>query len=154
METSGRRPSVHTGLYEHYIDAKARIILPGAFRQALGSSFTLSTGFDQCLTIWRTDEWLAFTEQEIARRSDLSQDARRLSRWFHANAHPITLDTQFRFVVPPPLRRYAGLEREIVLVGVRNRVEIWAKPAWEKYNEKTNNSIEEIAESLSRDLRV
>ena len=154
MEKSGSLPSVYVGTYEHSLDDKARIILPGAFRQALGKTFILSAGFDRCLALWRRDEWNEFVAREISKRSDLSGEARRLSRWFHASAHLITVDSQSRFVVPPPLRSRAALEREVVLTGVGNRVEIWSAKLWRAYSEKTEATIEEIAESLSQDLRV
>ena len=145
---------MYVGTYEQLIDDKARIILPGNFRQALGKSFIISAGFDRCLNLWKRADWEGFVEREIAKRSDLSAEARRLSRWFHASAHTVTLDSQHRFLPPPTLRAEAGLDREIILIGARNHVEIWARAAWRDYAAKTSASIEEIAEHLASDLLV
>lgn len=145
---------MNVGRYEQHIDAKGRIILPGAFRQALGSSFIISAGFDRALCLWNPSDWEAFVEREISRRSDLSAQARMLNRWLHSSAHHVKLDSQKRFVVPPVLRREAQLEHQIILIGAGNRVEIWSRKNWEEYIQRANASIEEIAESLSRDLRV
>lgn len=145
---------MYVGTYEQLIDDKGRIILPGIFRQALGKSFIISAGFDRCLNLWKRADWEGFVEREIARRSDLSSEARRLSRWFHASAHPAALDSQHRFLLPQALRAEAGLDREIILIGARNRVEIWARSTWRDYAAKTTASIEEIAERLASDLLV
>ncbi|MBL4889856.1 MAG: division/cell wall cluster transcriptional repressor MraZ [Candidatus Lindowbacteria bacterium] len=151
MERSGRKPSAYTGLYTQHIDAKARIILPGAFRRALGKTFIISAGFDRELWLMEKNEWQEFIDREISKRSELSSKARRLSRYFHSSAHDIKIDSQFRFVIPPPLRDGAGLEHEIVLIGARNRVEIWSKKSWDTYNTQTAGMIDEIADELARE---
>ncbi len=145
---------MNVGTYEQLIDAKGRIILPGAFRQALGESFIISLGFDDCLSLWRREDFESFVDREIQKRSDLSRAQRQVNRWLHSSAHPATVDAQNRFVVPPLLRRTAKLEREITLIGAGHRVEVWNRETWRGYIEKASNSIEEIAESLSGDLRI
>lgn len=90
-------------------------------------------------------------EREIEKRSDFSEKARRASRFFHASAHHVSPDAQGRFVIPPPLRAHAMLEKEIVVNGVRNRVEIWDRKLWLDYSEKTTGMIEEIAEELAKE---
>jgi MraZ protein len=150
------RGALYVGTFEQLIDAKGRIILPGTFKQALGSSFLISLGFDRCLCLWKREDWEGFVARELEKRSEFSSEARRLSRHFHANTEPTELDSQNRFTIPQKLRNHErfDLAREIVLIGAGNRVEIWSRAAWKEYNEKTSGALEEIAESLARDLRI
>lgn len=143
--------ATNVGSFQQIMDSKNRIILPGAFRQAFSKSFIISAGFDRCLYLWRPEDWDAFKRQELGKISHLKKQSRDLERWFHAHAHIIELDSQNRFVVPPPLRASAALSREIILAGVANRVEVWNRDEWQKYMDKISGSIEEIAESLSRE---
>lgn len=145
---------MYVGIYEHNIDAKGRIILPGTFGQALGSPFIISAGFDQCLSLWNRDEWSNFVGRELERHSDLSARARRISRTLHALAQETKPDSQRRFLISPPLRDYAALKKEVVLIGARNRVEIWDKSRWEKYQKESIADLEEIAEALSGEFQV
>ncbi|OIO32697.1 MAG: division/cell wall cluster transcriptional repressor MraZ [Candidatus Hydrogenedentes bacterium CG1_02_42_14] len=145
---------MNVGTYEQLIDEKGRIILPGAFRQAFGKTLFISLGFDDCLCLWRNEDFESFVEKEIEKRSDLSRAQRQVNRWLHSSAHLLSIDSQNRFVIPQLLRKKSLLEREVVLVGAGARVEIWSKKAWEDYIAKADDSIEEIAESLSREFRV
>lgn len=139
------------GSFQQLIDSKGRIILPGAFRQAFGKSFIISAGFDRCVYLWRSGDWESFKREVIAKLSPLKKQSRDLSRWFHSQAHTVEMDSQHRFVVPPPLRHAAALHREIVFNGVGDHVEVWAQAEWANYMEKISGSIEEIAESLARE---
>lgn len=144
---------MNVGSYQQLVDSKGRIILPGAFRQSFSKSFIISAGFDRCLFLWKKEEFGSFVERELSRTA-LSPDARKLSRWFHSNAHEVARDSQFRFLVPPPLRDYAQLNREIILVGAGNRVEVWNRTEWQRYMEEASPSIEKVAESLAREYPI
>ena len=105
------------GEYNHTIDAKGRLIVPSKFREKLGEEFVVTKGLDDCLFVYPMDEWAHIEE------------------FFLAGAASVEVDKQGRILLPPNLRSYAGLEKEIVSAGVLNRVEIWDKEKWEKSND-------------------
>lgn len=154
MEYSGELLDVYTGTFEQLIDAKQRIILPRAFRQAFGGFFTISLGFDGCLCLWRTEDWQAFVDREVSARSQLSRDARDVNRWLLNNAFSGEFDSQFRFMIPQALRDKVVLGRQVILAGTGNRLEIWAKESWQAYQTRIAGNIDQIADSLAREFRV
>ena len=114
------------GEYSHSIDAKGRLIIPSRFRDELGDDFVLTKGLDGCLSIYPQNEWEAF-EQKLRALPLTSKNARTFTRFFVASAAPCELDKQGRILVPATLREYAGLEKDVVLTGNINRIEIWSK---------------------------
>ena len=125
------------GEYSHSIDAKGRLIIPSRFRDELGDDFVLTKGLDGCLSIYPQNEWEAF-EQKLR--------ALPFTRFFVASAAPCELDKQGRILVPATLREYAGLEKDVVLTGNINRIEIWSKRKW---SENSNyDDMDAIAEGL------
>ena len=120
------------GEYSHTIDAKGRLIIPSKFREQLGEEFVLTKGLDGCLSIYPNDEWAAFEE--------------KLRALPLTGATSCELDKQGRILVPATLREFAGLEKDVVLTGNINRIEIWSK---EKWNENSNyDDMDAIAESM------
>ena len=133
------------GEYNHTIDAKGRLIIPAKFRDALGESFVVTKGFDGCLFVYDKTEWASF-EQKLKALPLGNKEARNLVRFFLAGADEVELDKQGRILVAPPLREYATLEKDVTVIGVGNRVEIWNK---DKYlDEATFDNMDEIAEQL------
>lgn len=133
------------GEYNHTIDAKGRLIIPVKFREALGDKFVVTKGFDGCLFVYDKEEWTSF-EQKLRTLPLGNKEARKLVRFFLAGADEVELDKQGRILVVPPLRDYAALEKDVVVIGAGNRVEIWNK---EKYlDEATYEDMDEIAEQL------
>ena len=122
------------GEYNHTIDAKGRLIVPSKFREKLGEEFVVTKGLDDCLFVYPLDEW-AHIEEAFRKVPLTNKKARDFVRFFFAGAASCEVDKQGRILLPPNLRSYAGLEKEIVSAGVLNRVEIWDKEKWEKSND-------------------
>ncbi|MBE5894083.1 MAG: division/cell wall cluster transcriptional repressor MraZ [Lachnospiraceae bacterium] len=133
------------GEYSHTIDTKGRIIVPVKLREALGDSFVVTKGLDGCLWMFDNAAWES-VEKEIQAMPFTLKEARILARFMIAGASDGELDKQGRILVPPNLREYAQLDKEVVLSGVGSRVEIWSK---ERYNAITDyEDMDMIAEKL------
>lgn len=133
------------GEYNHTIDAKGRLIIPAKFRELLGDEFVLTKGLDGCLSIYPMDEWGAF-EQKLRALPLTNKNARTFSRFFVAGAAMCELDKQGRILVPQTLREFAGLEKDVVLTGNLNRIEVWSKEKWSENCDY--DDMNEIAESM------
>ena len=136
------------GEHAHTIDAKGRIILPAEFREDLGERFVITRGFDTCLSIYSEADWQVLTEK-LKSMPVARPEVRMLSRVFVSVARVLDCDRQGRFLVPGNLRKFALLEKDVVLAGVINRVEVWSKAEWERYNDAVIPSISTMAESLA-----
>ena len=135
------------GEYRHTIDLKGRLIVPAKYREQLGESFVVTKGLDNCLFIYPEDEWLAF-EQKLKNLPVANKNARKFTRFFLAGATNCVLDKQGRILIPNNLREFAVLEKEVVLVGISNRIEIWSKENWEAYNNSDDLDMDDIAEQM------
>lgn len=113
------------GQYEHTIDAKGRTIIPAKYREELGEEFVVTRGLDGCLFLYPTLEWQKFVDKLQSLPSN--QNTRRIQRQFLSKAMEVALDKQGRILIPGILRESAGLVKEIVFVGMMNRVEVWDK---------------------------
>lgn len=116
--------------YNHTIDAKGRLIIPSKFREILGEEFVVSKGMDGCLFVYANDDWNAF-EQKLTSLPLINKEARQFARFFLAGAAQVELDKQGRILLPAALREFAGLDKDVVLVGVGSRIEIWSKDKYE-----------------------
>ncbi len=135
------------GEYHHTIDGKGRLIVPARFRDALGEKFVATKGLDNCLFVYPYEEW-TMIEAKLKSLPFTRSDIRAFVRFFFSGAAECGLDRQGRILIPPNLRQYARLEKEVVVIGVSNRVEIWSKSEWENYSQKTELSYEELAEKI------
>lgn len=135
------------GEYQHSIDDKGRLIIPAKFRDALGQSFVVTRGLDNCLFVYPQKEWSAM-EQKLKALPLMKSDARAFTRFFLAGATECELDKQGRVNIPGNLREHAGLDKECVVIGVSSRVEIWSKENWDKYSQVSEESFNQIAEKL------
>lgn len=134
------------GKYNHTIDAKGRLIVPSKFREALGEEFVITKGTDGCLFVYDNDGWNAF-EETLKDMPMNKKEIRQVARFFLAGAADVEVDKQGRILIPTELREYAGLEKDVVLVGVAGRIEIWSKDNWEAEYEQQD--IEETMEKMS-----
>ncbi len=135
------------GEYHHTIDEKGRMIIPAKFREELGLNFIITRGLDKCLFVYPESEWKNL-EEKLKGLPFTKKDARAFTRFFFSGASECELDKQGRVNVSPPLRQYAQLEKECVVIGVSNRVEIWSKATWEEYFAQSEDSFSEIAEGI------
>jgi len=135
------------GEYQHNIDVKGRIIVPAKFREGLGESFVLTRGLDQCLFAYPMEEW-KILENKLKKLPLTKKDARSFTRFFFSGAVECEIDKQGRINIPQVLRSYSKLEKECVIIGVSNRIEVWAKAIWEDYFTESEESFAEIAENL------
>ena len=135
------------GEFQHTIDTKGRLIVPHKFRNALGERFVATKGLDNCLFVYPVDEWRQL-EEKLKSLPITSADARAFVRFFFSRATECELDKQGRILLPANLREYAKLEKDVVLLGVSNRVEIWSREEWDNYSNRPEANFEEIAEKL------
>lgn len=135
------------GEYRYNADAKGRISVPAKFRDELGESFFVTKGLDQSLFVFPQTEWDKFQEK-LQSLPLTNPRARAFSRIFYSGAAEIEMDKQGRMLIPQNLREFAGLEKELLVIGVGSRVEIWSEEAWNRYNNPENLSYDELAENL------
>lgn len=132
--------------YSHSIDAKGRVIVPAKFRDELGETFVVTQGLDGCLFGFPNEEWKNF-EEKLKTLPMANKDARKFVRFFLAGATLAEVDKQGRILIPAVLRQFAGLEKDIVFVGVGSRVEIWDKNRWDECT--SYDDMDEIAEHMA-----
>ena len=136
------------GEYSHTIDTKGRLIIPSRFREELGETFVVTKGLDGCLFVFSDEEWKAF-EIKLKSLPLTNKNARQFARFFVAGATPCELDKQWRILLPATLREFAGLEKDVVLTGMLNRIEIWSKEKWNENNSLDDVAMDEIAEQMT-----
>jgi MraZ protein len=135
------------GEYQHAVDSKGRLIMPAKFREALGDKFIVTRGMDNCLFVYPLEEW-NLLEQKLRSLPFTRSDARAFMRFFFSGAAECELDRQGRILIPNNLREHARLTRDVVVIGVSGRVEIWSQEVWNQYSEQTGLSFEDIAEKM------
>ncbi len=135
------------GEYEHSLDAKGRVIMPAKLREDMGEKFILTKGLDGCLFGFSQTEWANF-EEKLKTLPLTNKNARNFVRFFLSGATECEMDKQGRFLVTSNLREYAEMDKEIVVIGVGNRIEMWNKEKWLKHNSDENISADEVAEKM------
>ncbi len=134
------------GEYNHTLDAKGRLIVPSKFREQLGDEFVVTKGLDGCLFVYPNEEWQNI-EEKFRNIPLTTKDARKFSRFFFAGAASCEVDKQGRILLPTVLREFADLQKDVVSVGVLNRIEIWSKDRWTETN--SYDDMDEIAEHMA-----
>ena len=139
------------GEYRHSLDPKGRLILPSRFREVCQEQnierFFLTRGLEKCVFMFAENEW-QIQEQKFRAMSFTKQQSREFNRLFFSGAGDVLPDRQGRFIIPSYLKEYAGIDRETVVIGVSNRIEIWDRQRWEDFFARTNGSFENIAETM------
>lgn len=136
------------GEYQHALDPKGRVIIPSKFRDELGEEFVMTKGLDNCLFAYPKKEW-EILEEKLKTLPLTSKDARAFIRFFFAGASEGILDKQGRVLIPANLREHSKLEKDVVIIGVATRMEIWSKENWDAYNNDDSLSYESIAEKMA-----
>ena len=139
------------GRYEHAIDSKGRISIPSRFREILTEKYDerlVITNFDHCLVAFPSQEWSAL-EQKVNSLSLVKKEAKTFLRFFYSSAIDCVIDKQGRLLIPPTLRDYAGLQKDVMLVGEGKKIEIWAKERWELVVKKAQEDFEQVSDTLA-----
>jgi MraZ protein len=136
------------GEFSHAVDVKGRMSMPAKFRENLGESFFITKGLDHCLFVFPESEWRLF-EEKLKTLPLTNKNARAFVRMFFAGATEGSFDKQGRILVPQTLREHADIDKEVTVIGVGERIEIWSNTNWESYNDPENISYDEIAEQMA-----
>ncbi|MFH1877445.1 MAG: division/cell wall cluster transcriptional repressor MraZ [Candidatus Omnitrophota bacterium] len=139
------------GEYFHTLDKKNRLIIPSRFREAIQEKgiekLFVTRGLDQCLFVFSEDEWKT-QENKFSAMPFTRGEVRKFKRLFFSGAVESVPDKQWRILVPDYLKEYAGLNKEVMVVGVSDRMEIWDKNKWDDFYKSSKENFEEIAEKL------
>jgi len=139
------------GEFEHSIDRKGRLILPAKFREVAKNQFVekffVTRGLDKCLFMFSEEEWRS-QENKFKTMSFTKQQSRTFNRLLFSGAVDVGFDKQGRILLPQYLKDFAEIKKDVMIVGVSNRIEIWARSLWYDFYANSRQSFEEIAEKL------
>ena len=135
------------GEYHHSIDEKGRIIIPSKFRNELGDSFVITRGLENCLFVYSLVEWNKIVDR-LKKLPFTKKDARNFTRFFLSGATVTELDKQGRVNINQSLIDFAKLEKDCIVIGVNDRLEIWSKESWESFFNDNSDKLSDIAENL------
>ena len=135
------------GEYHHTIDDKGRLIIPAKFRDDLGDTFVITRGLENCLFVFSSSEWNKFTKN-LNTLPFTRKNARNFSRFLLSGATVTEFDRQGRINITSPLISYADLKKECVIIGVGDRLEVWASEKWNEFYDNNKDAMSEIAEDL------
>ena len=135
------------GQYEHTIDAKKRLALPAKFRGELGDKVVVTKGVENCLVVYTEKEFLKMSEK-LSNLTLTQPEARSFTRTMLAGAMEIVLDKLGRILVPDYLKKYAGLNKNVVICGLSNRLEIWDAQNWDAWTKEAEKGVSDIVSKL------
>lgn len=135
------------GEYQHSVDGKGRLIIPAKLREGLGERFVATKGLENALFLFPPAEWERFGEK-LRTLPMASGAARAFTRLLFSGATDCEVDPQGRILLPANLRDFAGIEKDVVIVGVQSRVEVWSKARWEEYCQQAEADFADTAEKL------
>lgn len=135
------------GEFQHTLDPKGRVILPSAFRELLSEGLVMTVGLDNCLMVHPAADWQRVVEG-LRNLRTTDRRERMFARMITSSAHPETLDRQGRITIPARLREYAGLGKDVTVVGADARVELWDAAAWERYRDQAMQDFANTEESF------
>lgn len=134
------------GEYHHNLDEKGRIIIPSKIREEIGDNFVLSRGLDKCLFIYPRQEWNNMIEKY--KELPNTKDARNFMRFLLSGATECNFDKQGRINIPSPLMEYASLEKECVVIGVNDHLELWNEEEWQDFIDTNESEFSDLADHL------
>ena len=134
------------GEYQHSLDIKGRLNFPARLRESLGERFFITKGLDGCLAVYSEDEWKALEDKF---RTLTNKEGRALQRYFFSGAAEIEPDKQGRILIPASLREFAGLDKNVMVIGASVRAEIWDKEKWDKHQTLTDDDVVGMMENIS-----
>jgi MraZ protein len=139
------------GEYEHTIDDKSRLTLPARFRESFVDGVVLSKGLDRNVVVYPVGAWEKYVGSRMADLDPLSREARELLRFFFSGGSNDQLDRQGRVLVPQALLRYANLEKDVVVAGVYDHLEVWDRRAWAEHLKEVEGSAGHVAERVANE---
>lgn len=139
------------GSYEHSVDSKGRVSVPSKFRDIIADRYdgrlVMAMDFDRCLTVYPLEEWEKL-EEKIKTLPMMQKEVKDFMRFFFSSATECELDKQGRILIPPTHRERAGITKNVTLVGIINKIEIWDAEAWEARNSQNGDKIGEALAAL------
>ena len=136
------------GHYEHSLDAKNRLSIPSRFRAAFSDGIVLAKDPETCLAVWTPATHEAIIERALGQLNPMSAEYRKLARYHQGNSFDLELDAAGRVTLPPPLLADAGIEKEVMVVGVGDHLEVWSRERWRHQTEALDAEIGEVTERL------
>ena len=136
------------GHFEYALDAKNRLNVPAKIRAAFSGGVVLAQGLEPCVTIWVPDEFERWTQSFLANLNPLSPERRKLTRYFAGTSFDAELDSAGRVTLNPALIEHAGIDREVMIVGNLDHLEVWDRRRWAEERTQLGDEISGIAESL------
>ncbi len=122
------------GTFDYTLDAKNRLTVPAKWRSSLSDGVVLAQGTAACIAVWTPERFDAYTESAVTDLHELDPRRDELDRYFQPNSHDVDLDSAGRIMIPPRLMQHAGLVKDVVITGMRTRMEIWDRETWSAYN--------------------
>ena len=119
------------GKYNNSIDKKSRLIIPAKYRYELDGQCILAKGLDGCLSIYTKKSWDEFVTEKLNELPEADANARRLKRYYYANASECDIDNQGRITIPAEYKEYASIDKELITIGCFDKIEVWSKESWE-----------------------
>ena len=141
------------GEHGHTIDAKGRLIMPVRFREELGAQCVVTRGLEGCLSVYTMESWVRLAER-MKKLTASKESVRAFKRFLFGGAAEAEFDKQGRILIPPSLRAYAKLTKDVIVLGTGDKIEIWAKDVYEAYTAAVVPDIEDIAETLDESLEL
>jgi MraZ protein len=133
------------GTFDYTLDAKNRLTVPAKFRAALAEGVVLAKGIERCVQVWTPDGYDEYTAAALSDVHPLSEQARKLNRFFSANSFDTELDSAGRVMVPAFLLEHGGLRKDVVVTGARDCLEVWDRGAWRSYNDALSSDVADIS---------
>ena len=149
MVGNGRKwaKNMFIGQYNHNLDDKNRLTVPAKFRNALSGTFFATVGLDKCISIYTSKDFETYT-QKLETLDTNDRNARQLQRYVASNTFELECDSHGRILLPDGLVKHSGIDKDVILVGSFDHIEIWAKEKWSAYEKSAESSFEDIAETL------
>lgn len=139
------------GEYHHNLDDKNRLVIPSDYRSSLGEKFIITRGLEKCLYVYTLEEWQKIVDK-LSTLPFTKKDARVVVRTLFSAAAKCNLDKQGRINITSEQLVHAGIDKECVIIGANDRIEIWSKEAWDKFNLEYSETLEDIAEHLFNEV--
>ena len=138
------------GTFDHTLDAKNRLTVPSKFRAALSDGVVIAKGIEGCAQIWIPADYEAYVDGALAQLNPMTEQARKLERFFGASAFETELDAAGRIMVPAKVMEHAGLRKDVVVTGVRRCLELWDRETWSSVDAELSADVPALAEALGQ----